>query len=138
MSEEPKQNEGRVLVDRKLVEAPSNFIVSRPRQHFCFVLSPLSCSFFIIFPCSLLLLCLLCLFVLYKILALWPPTLQYQQPALRFVFVLFVLFLLFVAVLYGEPKQNQGRRLVDGKLVKAPAPTPSKFIDGRPKAAPLY
>ena len=37
-------------------------------------------------------------------------------PALLFVRVLFVLFLLFVLVLSGEPKQNQGRVLVDRKL----------------------
>ena len=41
-------------------------------------------------------------------------------PALLFVCVLFVLFLLFVVVLSGEPKQNQGRGLVDRKLVQAP------------------
>ena len=40
-------------------------------------------------------------------------------PAARFAFCLslFVLFLLFVVVLFGEPKQNQGRGLVDRKLV---------------------
>ena len=58
-------------------------------------------------------LCLLCLLVLYKILASWPRALQYQLPALLFVCVLFVLillfilFLIFVLVLSGEPKQNQ-------------------------------
>ena len=55
-------------------------------------------------------------------------------PAARFAFsVLFVLFLLFVVFLSGEPKQNQGRELVDSKLVQAP----SNFIAGRPKAALL-
>ena len=44
---------------------------------------------------------------------------------------LFGLFLLFIVVLSGEPKQNQGRGLVDRKLVQ----TPSNFIAGRPKAA---
>ena len=34
----------------------------------------------------------------------------------------------------GEPKQNQGRGLVDLKLVQAP----SNFIAGRPKAALLF
>ena len=43
-------------------------------------------------------------------------------------------FLLFVVVLSGEPKQNQGRGLVDRKLVQAP----SNFIAGRPKAALLF
>ena len=68
------------------------------------------------------------------ILALWPPALQYQLPALPFVCVLFrFIFCLFVVVLPGEPKQNQGRGLVDRKLVQAP----SNFIAGRPKAALL-
>ena len=47
---------------------------------------------------------------------------------------LFVLFSLFVVVLFGEPKQNQGRGLVARKLVQAP----SIFIAGRPKAALLF
>ena len=45
-----------------------------------------------------------------------------QLPALLFVCVLFVLFLLFVVVLSGEPNQNQGRGLVDRKLVDPPPP----------------
>ena len=45
-------------------------------------------------------------------------------------------FIRFVFVLSGEPKQNQGRGLVDRKLVQAPHP--SKFIAGRPKAALLF
>ena len=72
------------------------------------------------------------------ILALWLSALQYQLPALPFVYVLFLLFLLFVAVLSDESKQNQGRGLVNRKLVQ-PAPTsPSNFIAGRPKAALLF
>ena len=69
------------------------------------------------------------------ILALWPSALQYQLSALRFVCVL-----LFVVVLSCVPKQNQGRRLVDRKLVKAPPPPPppSNFIAGRPEAARLF
>ena len=59
---------------------------------------------------------------------------QCQLPALLFVCVLLALFLLFVFVLSGEPKQNQGRRLVDRKLVQAP----SNFIAGRPNAALLF
>ena len=38
-------------------------------------------------------------------------------------------------VLFDEPRQNQGRGLVDHKLVKAP---PVIFIAGRPKAALLF
>ena len=41
-------------------------------------------------------------------------------------------------VMSDEPRQNQGRGLVDRKLVKAPPPPPSKFIAGRPKAALLF
>ena len=84
------------------------------------VLSPLSCSFFHFFfwLASLL----LYLFVLYVILALWPLALQCQLPALLFVCVLLV----FVVrrCLSGEPKQNQGRGLVDRKLVQGPSPPP--------------
>ena len=42
-------------------------------------------------------------------------------------------------VLSDEPRQNQGRGLVDRKLVNAPPPPPpSNFIAGRPKAALLF
>ena len=43
-----------------------------------------------------------------------------------------------VIVLSDEPRQNQGRGLVDRKLVEAPPPPPSNFIAGRPKAALLF
>ena len=43
-----------------------------------------------------------------------------QSFALLFVCVLFVLFFLFVVVVSGEPRQKQGRGLVDHKLVQAP------------------
>ena len=65
------------------------------------------------------------------ILALWPPALQYQLPALLFVCFLFVFL---VVVLFGESKQNQGRGSVDRKLVQAPG----NFTAGRPKAALLF
>ena len=52
------------------------------------------------------------------------------------VFEWFVLVLhcyaFVVIILSDEPRQNQGRGLVDRKLVKA---SPSNFIAGRPKAA---
>ena len=51
--------------------------------------------------------------------------------------VLFVLFLLFVVVLSGEPRQQQGRGLVDRKQVQA-SRLPVIFIAGRPKAALLF
>ena len=42
-----------------------------------------------------------------------------------------------VIVLSDDPRKNQGRGLVDRKLVKAPVP-PSNFIAGRPKAALMF
>ena len=69
------------------------------------------------------------------ILALWPPVLPFQLPALPFVCVLFSLF---GVVLSGKPKKKQGRGLVDRKQVNPPPPPPSNFIAGRPKAALLF
>ena len=37
-----------------------------------------------------------------------------------------------------EPRQTQGRGLVDRKLVEAPHPQPSDFVAGRPKAALFF
>ena len=37
MSEEPRQKKGRGLVDRKQVEAPSNFIAGRPKATLLFL-----------------------------------------------------------------------------------------------------
>ena len=78
--------------------------------------------------------------VLYMILALWPPVLQFSCPRCFLFFYLLILFLLFVLVLSGEPKQKQGRGLVDRKLVEAlpTPPSPSNFFAGRPKAALLF
>ena len=104
VSGEPKQKQGRGLGVRRLVRppppppAPGNFIAGRPK--------------------AALLLCRL--LVLYVILALWPPVRRYQLPTLLFVYILFVLFFLFVVFVSGEPKQKQGRGLVDHKLVQAP------------------
>ena len=72
---------------------------------------------------------------LIRFLALRPPVLQFQLPALLLVCVLYVFFLLFVVVLSGEPRQNQGRGLVDHKSSSSP---PVIFIAGRPKAALLF
>ena len=65
-----------------------------------------------------------------------------------FLIVFFFLLLLLLVflwcdafsfiVLSYEPRQNQGRGLVERKLVKAPPPPPSNFIAGRPKAALLF
>ena len=58
------------------------------------------------------------------------------------VFEWFVLVLwcdaFVLIVLSDEPRQNQGRELVDHKLVKAPPPPPRNLIAGRPKAALLF
>ena len=58
------------------------------------------------------------------------------------VFEWFVLVLwcdaFVLIVLSDEPRQNQGRGMVDHKLVKAPPPPPSNFFAGRPKAALLF
>ena len=72
---------------------------------------------------------------LIRIIVLRPHVLQFQLPALLLVCVLFVLFVLIVVVLCCEPRQKQGRGLVDRKLVQAP---PVIFIAGRPKAALLF
>ena len=82
-----------------------------------------------------MLLCLLCIFVLYVILALWQPGILFQLLAL--LFVCFIRFLFVVrSRFYGELRQSQGRELVDRKLVKATLP--SNFIAGHPKAALLF
>ena len=53
----------------------------------------------------MLLLCLLCQFVLYVILALWPSALQFQLPAPLFVCVLFVLLVLYSNFIAGVPRR---------------------------------
>ena len=42
------------------------------------------------------------------------------------LFVLYVVFVFFV--LSGEPRQNQGRGLVDRKLLQAPLPPPPQSV----------
>ena len=79
-------------------------------------------------------------FVLYVILALWLLVLQFQLPASLFICVLFVLFCVS-ACFSSDPKQNQGRCLVDREVVQVPlppSPASSNFIAGRPKAAVLF
>ena len=63
------------------------------------------------------------------------PSIPDVHFALRLCFVLS-----FVVVLSGEPKQNQGRGLVDRKQIQAPPPPApsSNFTAGRPKAALLF
>ena len=59
---------------------------------------------------------------------------------LCFSFVLYSFCFVVGVVLSGEPKQNQGRGLVDRRtLVQAPPPpSHSNFIAGLSKAAPLF
>ena len=73
----------------------------------------------------------ICLVCDFSIVATCPSI---KLSTLLFVCVLIVLFLLFIVV-FDEPKQKQGRGLVDHKLVQAP---PVIFIAGRPKAALLF
>ena len=55
-----------------------------------------------------------------------------------FFFDLIVLVLLYVVVLSGEPEQDQGRGLVDRRLVQSPPHPLSNYIAGRPKPALLF
>ena len=96
-------------------------------------MSPLGCSFSfflarLIAVASTVYTCLVCNS---SIVATCPSI-----PAARLAFRLFYsfCFFFFVVVVSGEPKQKQGRGLVDHKLVQAP----SNFIAGRPKAALLF
>ena len=81
-------------------------------------MSPLNCSFSfflarLIAVASTVYTCLVCNS---SLVATCPSI-----PAARFDFRLFYSFLfLFVVVVSGEPKQKQGRGLVDQKLVQAP------------------
>ena len=101
-------------------QLPAYFMAGRPKAALLFCLLLLVLFFLsFYFLARFIVVVLLCLFDLHVILALWPPAFQFQPPALFFVCVLFVLFLLFVVVLSGELKQNQGRGLVDRKLVQA-------------------
>ena len=61
-------------------------------------------------------------------------------PAARFAFCLcFIRFVFVVRCFFsGEPKQNQGRGLVNRKLVQDRPPPPFNFITSRPKAAFLF
>ena len=55
------------------------------------------------------------------ILAFWPPALQYQLPALLFVYVLFVLFLLFIDDLSSEQKAEPSGRAGRPQTSSSPA-----------------
>ena len=126
MSEEPRQNKGRGLVDRKLVEAPQWFH-HWPTQGGTSVLSPLSCSFFVFSLARFIVVVSvvsICFIRDFSILATCPSM---SAALFAFCCVLFV-FLLFVVVLSGEPKQNQGQGLVDRKLVQAPQVVPRWFF----------
>ena len=73
--------------------------------------------------------------VLYVMLALWPPVLQFQLPALLLVCVLFVLFFIvctcFVCLTIAETRARVG-------LPQASISPPIYLIAGRSKAALLF
>ena len=80
-------------------------------------MSPLSCFFFLARFIVVVSIVTVCLVYNSSVVATCPSI-----PAARFAFcyALLVLLVLFVVVLSGEPKQNQGRGMVDRKLVQAP------------------
>ena len=86
------------------------------RQTAYLVVNPIKANSFFFLGCfiAVVSICSVCDF------SIVTPTLQCQLSALLFVCVLFVLFLLFVVVLSGEPKQKQGRGMVDPKVCKPP------------------
>ena len=63
------------------------------------------------------------------------PSIAAARLAFCLCFICFI-SVLFVLVFSGEPKQNQGRGLVDRKLHVVQAP--SNYIASRPKAALLF
>ena len=80
-----------------------------------------------------MLLRLLCIRVLYVILALWPPVLQYQLPALLFdCFIRFVFLVRSSCVWWAGAGAGAGVGLPQAGSVP-----PVFFIAGRPKAALL-
>ena len=83
------------------------------------VLSPLSCSFFS-FPGSFNC-CCVCVYLSYTYSSIETtcPSIPAARFASRLCFTR--LFVLIVVVLSGEPRQKQGRWLVDRKLVQAPS-----------------
>ena len=86
-----------------------------------------------LYCCFVYCVCLsVCLVCDSSIVATCPST-----PAVRFAFRLcFICFVLFVVVLSGELKQNQGRVLVDRKLVQPPPPFPSNLPSPFPSNLP--
>ena len=93
-------------VDRDgLVEAPpSNFIAGRPKAALLFCLLLVALLYIFSWIVSLL----FCQFVLYVILALWPPVLKFQLSNLFFVCVLFVLIELFAVVCLVKQSRPKG------------------------------
>ena len=117
------------MVDRKLVEAPSNIIAGRPKAAilFCLILVVLYflARFIVVVP--VVSICLVCNF---SIVATCPSI---QLPALLFVCVLFV----FVACrcFIWRPKAELRARVGRPQTSSSP---PVIFIAGRPKAALLF
>ena len=88
------------MVDRKLVEAPSNFIAGRPKAAILFCLLLVVLINFLARFIVVVIVVSICLVCNFSIVATCPSI---QLPALLFVCVL---FLLFIDVLSGEPEQN--------------------------------
>ena len=101
-------------------------------RHFCFVSNWF--FFFIFFLARFI--AVVSIVSIYLVCDFSIGTICQSFPAARLVFCLSFTRFVFV-VLSGESKQNQGRGLVDRKLVQAPAP-PINFIAGRPEAALLF
>ena len=97
---------------------------------FCFLTVVLFSSIF--FWLVSLLLCHLCLFPLYVILALWPPVLQFQLLALLFVGDIFVLFFVVRSCLVwltkAEPRARAGRPQTSSSPPPPPPPPPAVIL----------
>ena len=99
--------------------APSDFIAGHPKAAllFCLLLILFFSLFLLARFIAVVSIVSVCLVSDFSIVATC-----HSMSAARFVFCL--CFIRFGFVLSGEPKQNQGRGLVDRKLVQAPPPPP--------------
>ena len=126
------------MVDRLPPPPPSNFIAGRPKAALLFGLLLVVLFFLHLFSLARFIAVVsICLVICDSSIVATCPSV----PAAHFAFCLCFNRFVFVVsrCLSGEPKQNQGRGLVDRKLVQAPPPPPpSNFIAGRPKASLLF
>ena len=100
-------------------------------------MSPLAFFFFFFWGGGLvsLLMRLVCLFVLYVMLALWPHLSFNTSCPLFFLFVFYSFcFIVCSCFVWGTKAESRARGLADRKLVQAPPPPPpSNFIAGFPR-----